>query len=116
MVELSSKYDESGTQSSFSDSLPFAKDQLEQLFKLFDSRVEKSNPSYSLAQTGISSFANVENSISNSSWSLDSGATDHMTGSLFLSMHLAQRTRKLKLPMFLLLLLLGKEPILFLLS
>ncbi|XP_073121790.1 uncharacterized protein [Henckelia pumila] len=78
---LQVRSEDSGVPSSSSDSLPFTKDQLEKLFQLFDSRRDTSNSSCSLVQTGIFSCANIANSVPNSVWIMDSGATDHMTGS-----------------------------------
>lgn len=68
-------------QQASSDSLPFTKEQMEKLYKMFQSQtLGNSNPSCSLAQSGNFFTAAVACSKSNGSWILDSGATDHMTG------------------------------------
>lgn len=70
-------------QSGSSESSPFTKDQLEHLYKLFQSSsVNSSTPSCSLAQKGdYLSAALVCHHSNPCSWIIDSGATDHMTGS-----------------------------------
>uniref|UniRef100_A0A1S8ADA3 Uncharacterized protein n=1 Tax=Citrus limon TaxID=2708 RepID=A0A1S8ADA3_CITLI len=68
-------------QQSSSESLPFTKEQIEHLHKMFHSQsLEKSNLSCSLAQSGNSFIAALACTKFHGSWILDSGATDHMTG------------------------------------
>ncbi|CAM8951545.1 unnamed protein product [Rhodiola kirilowii] len=64
-----------------SESLPFTKEQLEHLYKLFQPQsLNNSNPSCSLVQSGNPFTAAIACTSSDNSWILDSGATDHMTG------------------------------------
>ena len=66
--------------SSTQDQISFSKDNLEQLFKLWSSH----QPSSNLAHKGIH-VAALKTTLENSNpWVLDSGATNHMTGSSYL--------------------------------
>lgn len=68
-----------------STSLPFTKEQIELLHKMFQSQPQ-SNSTCSIAQSGNHLFAFMACAKSNCSWILDPGATDHRTGtSQFLS-------------------------------
>lgn len=61
---------------------PFTKEQIEQICKILSSQnLDNSNSSCSMAQKGNYHIASCLNTDSNTSWIIDSGASDHMTGS-----------------------------------
>ena len=63
------------------ESSPFTKEQLEHLQKLFQSQsIGNSSTSCSLAQSGMVFVGTIACTKSSGFWILDSGATDHMTG------------------------------------
>ena len=78
----------------------FTKEQLGHLYKLFQSP-QFSNPSCSLAQQGnylIATLSSIKSNV-HYSWIIDSGATDHMTGSskIFSSYKPCARNKKIKI-------------------
>ena len=85
-----------------SGSSPFTKEQLEHLYKLFQSPKISVNPTFptcSFAQNGNHSVFSLSCVKSNCSWIMDSGATDHMTScsSLFLSYNPCAGNKKIRI-------------------